>query len=124
MLYSAVIQPLPEPFMNAGTDSSTEAVQITRVLPTSINAEPSAMAMKLGTILTGRIWSGARLSERNTRSLLFFNVNQLDAFYGTAQKLLAQAAEFLNRISSITAQRPGVFLTLGASDQLKDFCGG
>lgn len=96
MLYSAVIQPLPEPFMNAGTDSSTEAVQITRVFPTSISAEPSAMAMKLGTMFTGRIWSGVRLSERNTMSLLFFNVNQLDAFYGTAQKLFSQAAELFH----------------------------
>jgi hypothetical protein len=64
MLYSAVIQPLPLLRMNDGTVSSMDAVQITRVLPTSIKTEPSAVLMNPGTIFTGRIWSGARLSER------------------------------------------------------------
>ncbi len=41
-----------------------EAVQITRVLPTSMRTEPSAVLMKPGMMLTGRIWSGVRLSER------------------------------------------------------------
>ena len=43
MLYSAVIHPLPDPFIKPGTLSSMDAVQITRVLPTSISAEPSAV---------------------------------------------------------------------------------
>jgi hypothetical protein len=51
---------------NAGTASSTEAVQMTRVFPTSISTEPSAVRMKSRTIETGRIWSGERLSERKT----------------------------------------------------------
>src|SRR5258708_38606087 len=62
--YSLEIHPLPELRRNAGTVSSTEAVQITRVLPASISAEPSADEMKSGVMLTGRICSGARLSLR------------------------------------------------------------
>ena len=64
MAYSPVIQPLPLLRIHAGTDSSTEAVQITRVLPSSISAEPSAVEMKSGIMLTGRICSGVRLSLR------------------------------------------------------------
>src|SRR5258708_4760907 len=62
--YSLEIHPLPELRRNEGTVSSTEAVQITRVLPTSMRAEPSAVEMKSGVMVTGRIWSGARLSLR------------------------------------------------------------
>ena len=40
--YSAVTQPLPRPCIQRGTESLTEAVQITRVLPIEISAEPSA----------------------------------------------------------------------------------
>ena len=53
MPYSPVTQPLPPLRIQEGTDSSTDAVQITRVLPSSISAEPSAVEMKSGTILTG-----------------------------------------------------------------------
>ncbi len=42
MPYSAVTQPLPVPRRNGGTRSSTEAVQITFVWPTSMSTEPSA----------------------------------------------------------------------------------
>src|SRR5438552_13142340 len=66
MAYSEVIQPLPLLRRNCGTVSSTDAVQITRVLPISMSTEPSAVEMKSGTMFTGRIWSGARLSERKT----------------------------------------------------------
>ena len=38
--YSAVTQPLPDPRMKPGTLSSIEAAHNTRVLPTSIKAEP------------------------------------------------------------------------------------
>src|SRR5712664_1304559 len=62
--YSPDIHPLPELRKNAGTVSSTDAVQMTRVLPISISAEPSAVEMKSGTMLTGRICSGVRLSLR------------------------------------------------------------
>src|SRR5262249_24113918 len=55
MEYSDVIQPLPCPWRKSGTTSSTLAVQITRVLPTSIRTEPSACDMKPGVIRTGRI---------------------------------------------------------------------
>ena len=44
MEYSAVTQPLPEPRRNPGTVSSMEAAHSTRVLPTSINTEPSAVS--------------------------------------------------------------------------------
>jgi len=42
MPYSAVIQPLPVPRRNGGVRSSSFAVQMTRVSPTSISTEPSA----------------------------------------------------------------------------------
>ena len=95
MEYSAVIQPLPAPFRKPGTDSSMEAVQITRVLPISISAEPSAVEMKSGMMLTGRTCSGVRLSERKKMSLLFFNVNQLDLRDRAAQECTAQPPEFV-----------------------------
>ena len=40
--YSAVIQPLPRPDIQRGTNSSTEAVQRTIVLPHETSAEPCA----------------------------------------------------------------------------------
>ncbi len=40
--YSAVTHPEPFPFRNAGTTSSTVAVQSTRVSPKAISTEPSA----------------------------------------------------------------------------------
>ena len=43
MEYSAVTQPLPVPRRNCGTPSSTDAAHSTRVLPTVISAEPSAV---------------------------------------------------------------------------------
>ena len=42
MPYSAVTQPWPLPRRNGGTRSSTDAVQITRVSPTSTRTAPSA----------------------------------------------------------------------------------
>jgi hypothetical protein len=45
MPYSAVTQPLPLPRRKPGTEFSTEAVQMTRVSPHSINTEPSACLM-------------------------------------------------------------------------------
>src|SRR5712691_1206331 len=62
--YSLVTQPLPEPFRNWGTPSSTLAVQTTRVFPTSMRTLPSAVEIKSGVSLTGRIWSAARPSFR------------------------------------------------------------
>ena len=103
MEYSAVIHPLPEPFMKPGTDSSIDAVHMTRVLPTSISAEPSAVEMNSGVMLTGRICSGARLSERKKVSLLFFNVYQLNIFQSTAQEFSTQPLELFDGISGITA---------------------
>jgi hypothetical protein len=58
--YSAVTQPRPEPARNLGTDSSTEAVQMTRVSPAEMRAEPVAVRTKPGSICTGRSPSGAR----------------------------------------------------------------
>src|SRR5688572_29734249 len=62
--YSEVTQPLPLLRRNGGTVSSTLAVQITRVRPTSIRTDPSAELMKPGVIFTGRICSGLRPSVR------------------------------------------------------------
>jgi hypothetical protein len=41
--YSAVTHPRPLPRRNCGTLSSTEAAHNTRVVPTSISADPSAV---------------------------------------------------------------------------------
>jgi hypothetical protein len=43
--YSAVTQPRPFPAIHFGTDSSTEAVQITRVPPIEMSADPVAVRM-------------------------------------------------------------------------------
>jgi hypothetical protein len=59
--YSAVTQPRPEPASQRGTLSCTDAVQITRVSPIDINAEPAAVRMNPGSISTGRSSFGARL---------------------------------------------------------------
>ena len=45
--YSAVTQPLPLPAIHFGTFASTEAVQITRVPPTAISADPSAVPTQI-----------------------------------------------------------------------------
>ena len=58
--YSAVTQPLPRPCIQRGTDSWTEAVQMTLVLPIEISADPSALATKPGSMVTGRMSAGAR----------------------------------------------------------------
>ena len=58
--YSAVTQPRPLPSIQRGTESLTEAVQITRVSPCEIRAEPSAVRTKPGSIVTGRRSAGAR----------------------------------------------------------------
>jgi hypothetical protein len=52
--YSAVTQPRPLPAIQRGTDSCTDAVQITRVPPQAISAEPLAVLTKPGSIVTGR----------------------------------------------------------------------
>src|SRR5215218_2312039 len=64
MPYSAVTQPLPVLRRNGGTRSSTLAVQITFVRPTSIRTEPSAWARKPGVMVVGRGSEGARPSLR------------------------------------------------------------
>ena len=51
--YSEVTQPCPVPRKKEGTFSSTLAVQITRVSPHSMSAEPSACLLQLGVIVTG-----------------------------------------------------------------------
>src|SRR5664279_6378276 len=54
MEYSAVTQPVPFPRRKGGTDSSTDAVQITRVSPNSTSTEPSACFVKFLVMHTGR----------------------------------------------------------------------
>src|ERR1043166_7798358 len=126
MLYSAVIHPLPVPFIKPGTLSSMEAVQITRVFPTSISAEPSAVEMNSGMIFTGRICSGCRLSERKNVSLflLFFNVYQLNVFDWGAKKFAAETAKLFHRIRSITAQFTRGPLSAAFADDLRYTGGG
>ena len=51
--YSAVTQPRPLPDIQRGTESWTEAVQMTRVSPQEISTEPVAVATKPGSIVTG-----------------------------------------------------------------------
>ena len=60
MPYSAVTQPRPWPAIQRGTPSCAEAVQITRVSPTEISAEPVAVRMNPGSIVVGRSSSAAR----------------------------------------------------------------
>src|SRR4051812_49003699 len=58
--YSAVIHPRPLPAIQRGTDSWTDAVQITRVPPQEISADPAAVRTNPGSIVTGRNSSAAR----------------------------------------------------------------
>ena len=58
--YSPVTQPRPLPSIQRGTLSFTEAVQITRVSPCEIRADPSAVRTKPRSIVTGRRSAGAR----------------------------------------------------------------
>jgi hypothetical protein len=60
MPYSAVSQPVPRPAIQRGTLSCAEAVQITRVSPIEISAEPLAVRTNPGSIATGRSWPAAR----------------------------------------------------------------
>jgi hypothetical protein len=58
--YSAVTHPRPFPASHFGTPGWAEAVQMTRVSPIEISAEPVALRMNPGSIVTGRSSSGAR----------------------------------------------------------------
>ncbi len=58
--YSAVSQPLPLPAIQRGTLSWAEAVQMTRVSPIEMRAEPVAVRTNPGSISTGRRPSAAR----------------------------------------------------------------
>src|SRR6185437_15891858 len=64
MEYSAVTHPLPELRRNEGTELSTLAAQSTRVSPTAISAEPSAVLRYPGVMVTGRNWFGCLESAR------------------------------------------------------------
>jgi hypothetical protein len=67
-----VTQPRPFPAIQRGTDSWTEAVQITRVSPHEINTDPVAVGTKPGSIETGRSSPAARPPLRSavTRSVV------------------------------------------------------
>jgi len=58
--YSAVTQPRPWPAIHRGTLSCTDAVQITRVSPCVMSAEPVAVLTKPGSICVGRRSPGPR----------------------------------------------------------------
>ena len=81
--YSAVTQPpLPLPRRKAGTLSSTLTEQITRVLPSSIRAEPSAKLRNPGVIFTGRSASQLRPSARLTQYTLPKDANSIASGMG------------------------------------------
>ena len=75
ILYSAVTQPLPLPFKNGGTRSSTLAVQMTLVLPKLTNTEPSAWQVKCLVKLTGLSSLFARWLGRINALSLFMKSN-------------------------------------------------
>jgi hypothetical protein len=58
--YSAVTHPRPDPDSHRGTPSCTDAVQMTRVSPAEISADPVAVRTNPGSIVIGRNSSGAR----------------------------------------------------------------
>jgi hypothetical protein len=58
--YSAVTHPRPDPASQRGTDSWADAVQITRVSPAEISAEPVAVRTNPGSIVAGRSCPGPR----------------------------------------------------------------
>ena len=60
--YSAVSQPWPLPVIQRGTPSCAEAVQMTRVSPIEIRAEPVAVRTNPGSISTGRRSPAARVA--------------------------------------------------------------
>ena len=57
--YSAVTHPRPRPAIQRGTDSCTDAVQITRVSPHAIRTEPVAVETKPGCMRHGPQVAGA-----------------------------------------------------------------
>src|SRR3954452_20181148 len=65
--YSAVTHPRPVPFSHFGTPGCQEAVQITRVSPIEMSADPVAVRTKSGSIVVGRRPSAARSWERLMR---------------------------------------------------------
>src|SRR5262245_8321983 len=69
MAYSAVTQPSPVPFLNGGAPASTLAVQWTRVPPKRTRQDPSAYGLAPRSRTTGRSWSTARPSGRDTKPL-------------------------------------------------------
>jgi len=58
--YSAVTQPRPDLAIQRGTLSCTEAVQMTRVSPIEMSADPVAVRTKPGSIEAGRRPSAGR----------------------------------------------------------------
>jgi hypothetical protein len=58
--YSAVTQPRPDPDIQRGTLFTAEAVQMTRVSPMLMRAEPVAVRTNPGSIEVGRSPSAAR----------------------------------------------------------------
>ena len=65
--YSAVSQPRPLPASHFGTESTIEAVQMTRVSPAENSADPVALRTNPGSTATGRSSSAARPWERSRR---------------------------------------------------------
>ena len=76
--YSAVTQPLPLPFIQRGTSSSTDAVHSTRVRPKATSTEPSADSVKSRSKVMGRSSSvGAAVVAGHQTSILRLGVGEL-----------------------------------------------
>ena len=99
MPYSAVTQPPPLPAIQRGTLSSTDAVQMTRVSPSEISAEPVALRTKPGSISTGRRSRAcARARARRTVSCRHLHRRQGDALDLAERHLQEARAERAKRL--------------------------
>ena len=78
MPYSAVTQPRPEFRIHPGTPSVTLALHNTRVCPTSINTEPSAIATNPGVSRKTRAWAAALPPLRNNSSTSLMEAHSID----------------------------------------------
>src|SRR5262249_51758241 len=100
MPYSLVTHPLPVPFRKPGTPSSTVAVQITRVRPSSISTLPSAVEIKSGVIFNGRIWPAPRPSALTLDSRGVLTLRRYFSFHESS-------ASVTRAVSAVNAAKSG-----------------
>ena len=112
MPYSAVTQPRPLPAIQRGTLSCAEAVQITRVSPTEISAEPVAVRMNPGSIVVGRSSSGLAPVAALTHLRHRLDLAELDVLDRAQRHLQEARAQLAERLHVAGAQEPVVALAL------------